>query len=92
MLNDVGYGKENSGLILSLVYNPAGAFLPTSQALLEKEYKKELLKNFGIEFNNLYMITNMPISRFLDYFFPAVIMRSIWKNCLMLLILLRQQM
>jgi radical SAM/Cys-rich protein len=67
MLNDVGYGKDGSGLFLDLVYNPAGAFLPPSQQSLEKEYKKVLRQKFSIEFNNLYVITNMPISRFLDY-------------------------
>lgn len=67
MLNAVGYGKEGSGLILNLVYNPAGAFLPPSQTALEKEYKDALLKDHGIVFNNLFAITNMPISRYLDY-------------------------
>ena len=67
MLNEAGYGQEGSGLILNLVYNPAGAFLPPSQISLEKEYKEELGKKFGISFNNLYAITNMPISRYLDY-------------------------
>ena len=67
MLNEVGYGKEETGLILNLVYNPAGAFLPPSQLSLEKEYKQALMKQYGIEFNNLFAITNLPISRFLDY-------------------------
>jgi radical SAM/Cys-rich protein len=67
MLNDVGYGKQGSGLILNLVYNPAGAFMPPAQASLEQEYKKSLMENFGISFNNLFAITNLPISRFLDY-------------------------
>jgi len=67
MLNTVGYGKEGTGLILNLVYNPAGAFLPPSQTMLEKEFKDELLKHFGIVFNSLFTITNMPISRYLDY-------------------------
>lgn len=67
MLNAVGYGMEGSGLILNLVYNPAGAFLPASQSSLEKEYKQALKSKFNIEFNNLYVITNMPISRYLDY-------------------------
>ncbi len=67
MLNEEGYGKENSGLILNLVYNAAGAFLPPSQQSLEKEYKQVLKKEFGIEFNNLFTITNMPINRYLDY-------------------------
>ncbi len=67
LLNEVGYGKVETGLILNLVYNAAGAFLPPSQSSLEKEYKQELKKQFGIEFNNLFSITNMPISRYLDY-------------------------
>ncbi|WP_121354312.1 arsenosugar biosynthesis radical SAM (seleno)protein ArsS [Flavisolibacter nicotianae] len=67
MLNDVGYGKEGTDLQLNLVYNPAGAFLPPSQQALEKEYKQALKQRFGIDFNNLYVITNMPISRYLDY-------------------------
>jgi radical SAM/Cys-rich protein len=67
MLNEAGYGKQDSGLILNLVYNPAGAFLPPSQGALEKEYKFELMKRFNILFNNLFAITNMPISRYLDY-------------------------
>ena len=67
MLNNEGYGKESSGLILNLVYNPAGAFLPPSQIALELEYKEALLKNYGIHFNNLFTITNLPVSRFLDY-------------------------
>ena len=67
MLNKVGYGKPDSGLTLNLVYNPAGAFLPPDQTVLEKEYKAALLKDFGIEFNNLFAITNLPVSRYLDY-------------------------
>ncbi len=67
MLNEAGYGKENTGLILNLVYNPAGAFLPPSQQSLEKEYKEALKQRYGIAFNNLFTITNMPISRYLDY-------------------------
>lgn len=66
-LNAVGYAKEGSGLKLNLVYNPVGAFLPPNQASLEKDYKRELYKKYSVEFNNLYTITNMPISRFLDY-------------------------
>ena len=67
MLNEVGYGIEGSGLLLNLVYNPAGAFLPPSQAALEAEYKHSLKKDFNIVFNNLYAITNLPINRYLDY-------------------------
>ena len=67
MLNAVGYGKKNSGLTLNLVYNPSGAFLPASQSQLESDFKRALMKDYAIEFNNLFAITNLPISRFLDY-------------------------
>jgi radical SAM/Cys-rich protein len=67
MLNAVGYGQPDSGLTLNLVYNPAGAFLPPNQVTLEKEFKTALFKDFGIVFNNLFAITNLPISRYLDY-------------------------
>ncbi len=67
MLNDVGYGKEDTRLVLNLVYNPAGAFLPPPQEALQKEYKQALMDHFGIQFNNLFAITNLPISRYLDY-------------------------
>jgi radical SAM/Cys-rich protein len=66
-LNAVGYGKEGSGLMLDLVYNPTGAFLPGSQSGLEKEFKQQLKRRYNIDFNYLFAITNMPISRFLDY-------------------------
>ncbi len=66
-LNKLGYGKSGSGLTLDLVYNPAGAFLPGDQAGLEMEFKKRLFDDFGIEFNSLFTITNLPISRFLEY-------------------------
>ncbi len=66
-LNQVGYGKEGSGFILDLVYNPTGAFLPGDQKGLERDFKKELRDHFGVEFNNLFTITNIPISRFLDF-------------------------
>lgn len=66
-LNSYGYGKENSELKLHFVYNPVGAYLPGEQTALEAEYKRELWKNHQVTFNNLYTITNMPISRFLDY-------------------------
>ena len=67
MLNEVGYGKEGTGLMLNLVYNPAGAFLPPPQESLKMEYKKALKDEFDIEFNDLFAITNLPISRYLDY-------------------------
>jgi radical SAM/Cys-rich protein len=57
MLNEVGYGKEGTGLILNLVYNPAGAFLPPSQEALKKEYKQALKEKFDIDFHDLYVIT-----------------------------------
>jgi radical SAM/Cys-rich protein len=66
-LNSVGYGIKNSNVILDLVYNPAGAFLPGSQSELESKFKLELKKLFNIEFNSLYTITNMPISRYLEW-------------------------
>lgn len=66
-LNTVGYGMPNSSLRLDLVYNPSGAFLPGNQAALEKDFKKALLETFDIQFHNLFAITNLPISRFLDY-------------------------
>ncbi|HUS23309.1 MAG TPA: arsenosugar biosynthesis radical SAM (seleno)protein ArsS [Candidatus Binatia bacterium] len=63
-LNALGYGVENSGLVLNLVYNPVGPYLPAAQAGLEADYKRELLDKFGVRFNALYTITNMPINRF----------------------------
>ena len=67
MLNERGYGKPDTGLILDLVYNPSGAFLPGSQEELENQFKDQLERRYGITFNSLYAITNLPISRFLDY-------------------------
>ncbi|MCA6363385.1 MAG: arsenosugar biosynthesis radical SAM protein ArsS [Bacteroidetes bacterium] len=67
MLNAVGYGMPGTGLMLNLVYNPSGAFLPADQAGLENEFKQKLRKGWEIEFNNLFAITNLPVSRFLDY-------------------------
>lgn len=66
-LNKVGYGKPNSDLRLDLVYNPSGAFLPANQSAMEQDFKKALNDDFGIQFHNLFAITNLPISRFLDY-------------------------
>ena len=63
-LNSIGYGRENSALIINLVYNPTGPFLPPPQEQLEADYKTELYKNFGIEFNGLFTLANMPIQRF----------------------------
>ena len=63
-LNDRGFGVEGSGLLLNLVYNPVGPYLPAAQAGLEADYKRELKDKFGLVFNSLYTITNMPINRF----------------------------
>jgi radical SAM/Cys-rich protein len=64
LLNALGYGQENSGLVLNLVYNPVGAHLPPPRAQLEADYKRELSARFGIRFDYLYTLTNMPIARF----------------------------
>ena len=63
-LNALGYGVEGSGLMLNLVYNPVGPYLPPAQAALEADYKRELKTKFGVLFNGLFTITNMPINRF----------------------------
>ena len=66
MLNELGYGQANSGLLLTLVYNPLGATLPPPQEQLEADYKKQLREHYGIEFDRLFTITNMPIKRFAE--------------------------
>jgi radical SAM/Cys-rich protein len=66
-LNSIGYGMPDSALKLNLVYNPLGAFLPPPQNDLEAEYKQQLREHFGIEFHQLFTITNMPIKRFADF-------------------------
>lgn len=66
LLNEQGFGHDGSGLELNFVYNPIGAYLPPEQKSIEADYKRELLKNHGIVFNSLYVITNMPIHRFKD--------------------------
>ena len=63
-LNAMGYGDGESGLILNLVYNPVGAYLPPDQASIEAQFKTELRKRYALTFDNLYVITNMPINRF----------------------------
>jgi radical SAM/Cys-rich protein len=65
--NALGYGRPGTGLVLNLVTNPVGAFLPASQAALERDWKRELKRRFDIEFNHLFTITNMPISRYLEW-------------------------
>lgn len=66
-LNQLGYGRPESGLALNLVYNPAGAFLPPRQGEIETRFRKELQRRHDIVFNRLYTLTNMPISRFLEF-------------------------
>jgi radical SAM/Cys-rich protein len=63
-LNALGYGNPARGLLLNLVYNPQGAVLPPPQGPLEADYKRELLLHFGIRFDHLFVLTNMPIQRF----------------------------
>ena len=63
-LNELGYGREGSGLALNLVYNPQGASLPPAQEKLEADYKRILGETFGIRFNALFTLANMPIQRF----------------------------
>lgn len=67
VLNELGYGHEGSGLMLNLVYNPVGAYLPPGQQELERDFKRELTQRYGVSFNHLFTITNMPIKRFLEY-------------------------
>lgn len=63
-LNEIGYGRPDSGLVLNLVYNPVGPHLPPPQEKLEQDYRKILGEAFGVEFNRLYCLTNMPITRY----------------------------
>jgi radical SAM/Cys-rich protein len=63
-LNALGYGRSGSGLTLDLVYNPLGPSLPPAQAALEEDYRRELFTHFGVTFNHLYTLANMPIQRF----------------------------
>ena len=63
-LNEIGYGQSDSNLILNLIYNPVGPHLPPPQEKLEQDYKRILAENFGIAFNHLYCLTNMPITRY----------------------------
>jgi radical SAM/Cys-rich protein len=66
-LNQLGYGHPDTGLVLNLVTNPVGSFLPGNQGALERDWKAQLRRLHGVEFNALYTITNMPISRFLEF-------------------------
>ncbi len=64
ILNDLGYGREGSHLTLNLVYNPVGPYLPPAQDKLEEDYQRILKDRFGIVFNHLFCLTNMPITRY----------------------------
>ena len=64
MFNELGYGQSESGLVLHLVYNPVGPHLPPPQDQLEQDYKRILKEKFGIIFNRLYCLSNMPITRY----------------------------
>lgn len=66
-LNARGYGQPDTGLVLNLVHNPVGAFLPAKQEAIESQFRKELRSKHGVAFTRLYTITNMPISRFLEF-------------------------
>ncbi len=66
-LNQIGYGRNDGVLKLNLVHNPAGAYLPGSQASLESEYKRRLRHEYGVNFNTLFSLVNCPIGRYLDY-------------------------
>ena len=66
-LNLRGYGMKNSGLCIDIVHNPVGAYLPGSQAALEREYHARLLAEYGVHFNRLFCLTNLPVGRYLDY-------------------------
>lgn len=66
-LNELGYGMENSGLVLNLVSNPAGAFLPPGQAQAEKRFRQELARRFGLSFTSAVTFANVPLGRFEDW-------------------------
>jgi radical SAM/Cys-rich protein len=66
-LNNLGYGSADTGLRLNLIYNPQGIYLPPSQSALEQDYRRELRERFGIVFNKLFALTNMPIGRFRNF-------------------------
>jgi radical SAM/Cys-rich protein len=67
LLNKKDYGREESGLVLNIVHNPVGAYMPGAQKELEAEYKKRLFNDHGVIFNRLFCITNMPVGRYLEY-------------------------
>ena len=66
-LNDLGYARDGTGLVLDVVHNPAGAYLPGDQAALESDYRDVLRRERGVEFNRLFCLTNCPVGRYLDF-------------------------
>ncbi|RKZ15292.1 radical SAM protein [bacterium] len=66
-LNELGYARPDTGLLLNLVSNPVGAFLPADQASMERDFRSRLREDFDIEFDHLFTITNLPVSRFLEW-------------------------
>jgi len=80
-LNDHGYGHEDSRRQIHLVHNPRGAFLPPSQQSLEAQYRKELLENFGVRFNQLYTLANMPWAASRIFSSGREVMMPTWRNC-----------
>ncbi|AEF93801.1 Fe-S oxidoreductase [Desulfotomaculum nigrificans CO-1-SRB] len=70
-LNDLGYGQKDTSLQLNLVYNPGGAFLPPSQPAIEADFRRELAARYGIVFNRLFTITNVPVGRFLTFLYES---------------------
>lgn len=66
-LNSLGYGREHGNLVLNLVYNPGGAFLPPPQHAIESDYRREMARRYGVSFNSLFTITNVPAGRFLEF-------------------------
>ncbi len=67
LLNDLGYGKPDTGLLLSLLYNPAGAYVSPSQGAIEADYRRRLKEDYDIYFTNLFTLTNMPVGRFFTF-------------------------
>jgi len=67
LLNQKGFGKEDTDFTLDLVYNPAGSYLPGSQQALEREFKEQLNSKYGIVFDNLFSLINSPVGKFLNY-------------------------
>lgn len=80
LLNSAGYGREGTGLVLDLVSNPAGAFLPPDQASSEKRMREELLRRHGITFNRFYALANVPLGRFRDWLAESCNYESYMEN------------